>query len=101
MVIVMADLFEQKLEELSKMSEDELNELLEEEKINKCICKTCSTYNDCMQENMEGLFCALTKSECDIPKKNCICNECPVYSEYGLKYDTYCIKGSEAELREK
>jgi len=99
-VMEMADVFEQKMEEFSKMPEDEVTRLLEEEK-KLCICKDCSTYDTCMTENMEGLYCALGKSPCLVHERECICSGCPIYKEYGLTYNNYCIKGSENELRKR
>lgn len=96
----MADVFEQKMEALNKMPEDELNQFLEKEK-ESCICKDCSTYDSCMQGIMEGLYCALGKSPCVVHEQECICPGCPLYEEYGMTYNKYCIKGSEAELRKR
>lgn len=94
------DLFERKMEELNDMPDDEVNQLLEKEK-ESCICKDCSTYDQCMQDNREGLYCAYNKSPCLVKEQECICPACPIYEEYGMMYNTYCIKGSEDDLRKR
>jgi Protein of unknown function (DUF2769) len=95
----MADLFEKKLEELCELSEDEVKIFLAEEKV-KCNCPGCPTFNECMKENKEGLFCAFSESNCVITRKFCLCRECPVYADYGMKFGFFCIYGSEQEQRE-
>jgi hypothetical protein len=99
------DKFEKKMEELSqmskRMSEDEVNKAIEEEK-KICLCPGCPTYNDCMGGKNQALFCALGKSEgCEINKIQCLCPTCPVTDEYGLKFIFFCNNGSEQEQREK
>ncbi|MCK5061353.1 DUF2769 domain-containing protein [Candidatus Parcubacteria bacterium] len=66
------------------------------ENLMKCICGNCPTYNECMKEKMEGLFCARGKATCALEKKGCICGECPVQSENDLDGMYYCNAG-EAE----
>ncbi|MFA6295779.1 MAG: DUF2769 domain-containing protein [Patescibacteria group bacterium] len=63
----------------------------------KCICTGCPTYIDCMKEKNQKLFCAVGKTECNPKKQGCICGECPVASQYGLKKLYYCINGAETE----
>lgn len=61
-----------------------------EETRKKCICRLCKSYpHDC---SGEILFCGISESKCDIKAKTCLCNKCPVYSEYGLKGLYYCDK---------
>jgi len=98
------DKFERKMEEIrrmsEKMSEEEMNKSIEEEK-KICLCPECPTYNDCTARQNQLLFCALGKSEgCEINKIQCLCPTCPVADEYGLKYTFFCDNGSEQELRE-
>ena len=66
-----------------------------QENLMKCICGQCPTYNQCMKDKMEGLFCARGKSSCDIEKKGCICGQCPLFSEFGLGNLYYCLIGAE------
>ncbi len=66
-----------------------------QENLMKCICGQCPTYNQCMKDKMEGLFCARGKSSCDIEKKGCICGQCPLFSEFGLENLYYCLTGAE------
>ncbi len=61
----------------------------------KCICMDCPTYNDCMKQKMEGLFCSKGKSLCKIGETGCICGECPVTNEYDLARLYYCLIGAE------
>lgn len=94
------DKFEHKMEEISRISEDEVNKVIEEEK-KLCLCPGCPTYNDCMGGKNQVLFCALGKSEgCEINKIQCLCPTCPVTDEYGLKSIFFCSNGSEQEQRE-
>jgi len=76
------------------------------ENMDKCICKDCPSYNQCMSDGREGLFCAVGKSKCEIKKENCICEDCPIDDEYRLTINLdlmertilhlnnyYCIEG--------
>lgn len=95
------DKFERKMEELSQISEDEMNKAIEKEK-KICLCPECPTYNNCTARKNQLLFCALGKSEgCEINKIQCLCPTCPVTDEYGLKYTFFCDNGTEQEQREK
>jgi len=63
-----------------------------EETRKKCICRLCKSYpHNC---SGEILFCGTNESKCDITAKTCLCNKCPVYTEYGLKGLYYCDKVS-------
>lgn len=59
----------------------------------RCICSNCPSYDKCMTDKMEKLYCAVGKSECAIEKKGCICGECPVASEYKISGFYFCEKG--------
>lgn len=50
----------------------------------KCICSDCSTYNQCMGDNQEGLFCARGNTSCEIEEDECLCVQCPIDKEYKL-----------------
>ncbi len=95
------DQYEKSLEKMSEMSQEQLNTLIDMQKKRICICKNCSTYNHCMAENKEGLFCFLGKSSCDLDLTHCKCGECPAHRNFQLKYESYCREGSEEEQRSK
>ena len=59
----------------------------------KCICGDCPSFNQCMTDNMEGLYCAGEKSSCEFEKNGCLCGACPLTSEYGLDKMYYCETG--------
>lgn len=67
-----------------------------QENMGKCICGGCPLYTDCNKEKMEGLFCARTKSQCEMDgKKMCICGNCPVFQENELSGGYFCINDIE------
>lgn len=59
----------------------------------KCICSTCPSKNECMEENNEWFYCAKGKSKCAVPQKGCVCGACPLTAEYKLKDYYYCVTG--------
>ena len=61
----------------------------------QCICGGCPSYNQCMQDNQEGLYCARKKSACEFDRNGCICGACPLASEYALEKLFYCATGAE------
>jgi hypothetical protein len=84
---------------MSKMQEDQLNQIIEMEKEKVCICKTCTNYEQCMDENKEALFCILGKSSCQLNLDKCLCTECPAHKYLSLRNDSYCLNGSKMEQR--
>jgi hypothetical protein len=64
------------------------------ESMKKCICGGCPSHNQCMKDNMQGLFCAKGKSSCEFDKNGCICGSCPLASEYRLDKMYYCEIGA-------
>ena len=66
-----------------------------QENLQKCICGGCPSYNQCMQDNMEGLYCAREKSGCEFDKSGCICGACPLAPEFNLDKLFYCETGAE------
>jgi len=48
-----------------------------------------------MKLKVQKVFCAKGLSKCNIEKKGCICNSCPLATEYNLKSLYYCIYGAE------
>jgi len=61
----------------------------------KCICGDCPSYNQCMKDKGELLYCAGKKSECDFERKGCLCGMCPLTPEFGLEKTYYCATGAE------
>jgi len=57
-----------------------------------CICPDCAMYSGCNSEKKEKLFCARTRSACQMDsRKMCICGRCPVYAENNLSGAYFCI----------
>jgi len=95
------DKFEEKINELEGMSEEEKNNLIEEMQ-KDCICPICPTYNECAKEANELLFCVVGKSEkCITKERGCMCPTCPFGQKYGIgvKYNFYCIRDTELKQR--
>jgi Protein of unknown function (DUF2769) len=67
---------------------------------NMCICGRCPTYNACAKDAGEGLYCAHgTSFHCVNEGNGCLCPGCPVTKPLGLKYQAYCLAGSEKSQR--
>jgi ferredoxin-NADP reductase len=62
-----------------------------QENLMKCICGQCLTYNQCMKDKIEGLYCVRKDSDCDIEIMGCICGQCPIFTDYKLDKFYYCI----------
>jgi hypothetical protein len=60
----------------------------------RCVCPTCPTYNDCMQDAGQRMFCSRGVTECGPKPMSCVCGTCPVWSQYTLKDYYYCIEGA-------
>ena len=67
-----------------------------QDNLDKCVCPNCPSYNECMTEKMEKLFCAIGQAVCAFEKRGCICGTCPVKIENQLSSGYYCEKGAEA-----
>jgi len=65
-----------------------------QENVTKCICADCPSYNDCMRDKNEILYCAREKSACDVSRKGCLCGACPLVAEFDLDKLFYCIIGA-------
>ncbi|MBS3819757.1 DUF2769 domain-containing protein [bacterium] len=63
------------------------------ENLQKCICGQCPSFNQCMKDQGEGLYCAKGKSSCEFDKEGCICGTCPLTPEYDLDGVYYCSIG--------
>ncbi len=64
------------------------------ENVQKCICGGCPSYDQCMRDKEEILYCARTKSSCEIVKNGCLCGACPLTSEFDLDKLYYCEIGA-------
>jgi hypothetical protein len=65
-----------------------------QENITKCVCGGCPSYNDCMRDGKEILYCAREKSACDVPRNGCLCGACPLTPEFDLDKLFYCVIGA-------
>lgn len=93
------DKFEKAMQMMAKMSGNERMKMIETNK-KLCICEGCPSYNECAGEKKELLYCALGKSpKCITKEVSCICPDCPMTEQMGLKYDYFCTRGSEKEQR--
>lgn len=61
-----------------------------------CICSTCPTYVECVEE---VAFCLAEsgKSNCIKDKNGCLCGGCPVQKQMGFEHHYYCILGPEKD----
>ncbi len=60
----------------------------------QCLCPGCPTYDDCMAEAKEVLFCARGKTSCKPAAKSCLCGDCPVWVVNSLGDYYYCLQGA-------
>jgi len=86
--------FEQTVEMLAKMSEDQRAAYIAECS-DMCICESCPTYEGTGETML--LFCVHGKSGIISEDKGCPCRECPVTEKMGLRWNDYCLKGSAEE----
>jgi hypothetical protein len=93
------DKFEQMSEAFQKMTPEEQRAGMEKGRAD-CICPKCPTYTLCAKNAQELLFCATGKSfMCISEERSCNCPTCPVTPEYGMKYQKFCLRGSEMAQR--
>jgi hypothetical protein len=90
------DKWEDKMEELNSLSEEERQEQIDELK-EICICPGCPTYAGTGEERV--LFCSTGNSEIIEEMKGCVCGTCPNVRTMGLTRIYYCLRGSEADQR--
>lgn len=57
-------------------------------------CRCCKTYPTFKHTLCGGFYCATGKSETTPEKKGCECPHCPIYLQYGLKHDYFCMRGA-------
>jgi hypothetical protein len=62
------------------------------ENFEKCVCEVCPVYTECNRGKADRVFCARTKSDCEMETgKMCFCPvNCPVYSENKLVGAYFC-----------
>ncbi len=93
------DTFEDLMKKMKGMSGAEQAKWVEDSR-KLCTCPACPTYTDCAKKNSELLFCATGKSFMCIPaEKGCMCPTCPVTKAAGLKFKSFCTRGSEKAQR--
>jgi len=93
------DKFEQAMQQMAQMTQEDMIKMVESKK-KLCICDGCPTYNDCARENKELLYCALGKSQmCVTEESDCICPDCPLTEQMGLRNQFFCTRDSEKEQR--
>jgi hypothetical protein len=59
-----------------------------------CICPKCPTYDECMREADDRLFCARGETSCEPTGRGCNCGECPVWADNDLNGYYYCLEGA-------
>ncbi len=93
------DKFEMLMQKMREMPPEEQVKMVESNRA-ACICPGCPTYTSCAKNADERLFCSTGKSfMCISEEKSCLCPTCPVHEKMGLKYQFYCIRGSEKAQR--
>lgn len=60
----------------------------------RCICPGCPTFNECMGERNQRIFCSRGTSDCGPRAAACICDECPVWNEFSLGSYYFCMRGA-------
>jgi hypothetical protein len=58
----------------------------------RCVCPTCPTYNGCMSDKPELLYCARGKSGCAPTAAGCKCGGCSVWGKYNLGAYFFCMQ---------
>lgn len=93
------DKFEVAMQNMMKMSPQEGSKALALI-MQKCTCDQCPSYTNSAKAADEGFFCGTGKSFGHITMQvNCICGNCPVKNELGMKFGFYCTHGSEKARR--
>ncbi len=93
------DTFEEFSQKLASMEAKGRDRIIAGHK-DHCVCGSCPTYNECMHEKSELLYCIAGRSPtCSFEKRGCSCPVCPVKVTLGLSNAYYCIKGSEQEQK--
>ena len=88
--------FEETMQMMAGMSEKEMKAKIEEsKKICANYCGKCPTYRGTGETKL--VFCANGKSDKIQKEKGCRCPECPLTDNMGLRWMSYCTRGSGAE----
>ena len=58
-----------------------------------CSCPGCPTYEQCMREGSEILYCGVGRTTCAPESKGCVCGACAVLSHYELTGRYFCFSG--------
>ncbi len=68
---------------------------LNDKNASRCLCPGCPTYmsSPCPDERREKIFCSTGMTDCDVDQRGCLCGDCQVFKEYGLKIGYFCVKG--------
>jgi hypothetical protein len=94
------DKFDLYIEQMKNRGADEIAMIMTAFEI-VCVCPNCPTYNDCSKGKSELLYCLHGKSQqCAFDEEGCSCPDCPVALDLELKFEFYCSRGSEKDLRE-
>ena len=64
------------------------------ENAEQCLCPECPTYDRCMSDAAEALYCARSETACEPKAKSCLCGGCPVWAVNGLEEYYYCVRGA-------
>lgn len=93
------DKFEQIMKDVKRTPPAQLDRDMENYK-DMCHCPKCPTYTTCARNAKERVFCLFGKSfMCISEQKACICPTCPLTHEFGLKNNSFCMKGAEKAQR--
>ena len=99
-MVMMVDKFEELINELDSMSEDDKNQRIKELEA-ECVCPICPTFNQCAKGAGENIFCLKGESKCIKTEKGCMCPTCPFATTYkiGVLHNFYCKRGVELKQR--
>jgi hypothetical protein len=87
--------YDKLMKDLSEMSEEDKQAKMKELD-NDCICGMCPSYMGTGEDKLT--FCVIGKSSKISEENGCVCPGCPVQTNYGLKWQYYCTKGSGKDL---
>lgn len=94
---------------------------LDAKNLNRCLCPSCPVQaeSECVRERMQGsvqprpsegempdpemmirLYCSIGESSCqDLDgAQPCLCPTCPVWDDYDLNAQYYCLRGNADEI---
>ncbi len=96
----MAGAFEEKMKEMSDLSDEEMKKQIDEiKKVCKDYCGECPTYMGTGETELG--FCATGKSDIIKKEKGCMCAGCPITEKLSLRWEYYCTRGTGQEQAEK